>query len=300
MMFSRISALVVLMLTVMSIQSHAQSDQSPSEIEGQIRDATIRAWIEVIKPRFIKAIDDQGEANQIEAAHLEIIQFSDINAWAGTKHIKMPIGFLITLNQLVDSQLIGYAEPSKYKLTTNYVQYIVDNYVAAQGGSPKAMQSFPQFARIPSQRVQEITSAPGYGDRKASFITDALSMILGHELGHILLHHKGYKGINPEEAREQESAADKFGYELAEKAGFQPMAALFTVFMVFATMEGGAVVADSSATHPAALCRISVLMQNELERMEAEPTAAASLKRIGMTMKQFKESVSQLEDACQP
>ena len=143
--------------------------------------------------------------------------------------------------------------------------------------------------------LQEITSAPGYGDRKASFITDALSMILGHELGHILLHHKGYKGINPEEAREQELAADKFGTNWRKKPDFN----LWPLFSRCSWFSQPWKVERSLPTPalPAALCRISVLMQNELERMEAEPTAAASLKRIGMTMKQFKESVSQLEDA---
>lgn len=51
---------------------------------------------------------------------------------------------------------------------------------------------------------------------------DALAYTIAHEMGHIVYKHRFNKGINIQQARQYELAADVYGARLAHKCGYDP------------------------------------------------------------------------------
>jgi predicted Zn-dependent protease len=94
---------------------------------------------------------------------------------------------------------------------------------------------------------------------------DEVAAILSHEVGHIVIwKEQGLPGSTLEESRAVEFQADKLGVELANKAGYNPNAAVqwFWRIMGYRFRMGFDIHAeDSSCTHPSELKRIRAINQ---------------------------------------
>ena len=94
---------------------------------------------------------------------------------------------------------------------------------------------------------------------------DELAVILGHEVGHIVIWRKqGLRERTPEEARAVEFQADKLGVELAKKAGYNPNAAVQWDWRIMGyqyRMGLDILADDSSSTHPSQIRRIRAINQ---------------------------------------
>ena len=94
---------------------------------------------------------------------------------------------------------------------------------------------------------------------------DELAVILGHEVGHIVIgREQGLRETTPEEHRAVELLADKRAVEFAKKAGYNPNAAVqcYWRLMMYQLRMGLDINADdSSSTHPAGFKRIRVINQ---------------------------------------
>ena len=90
-------------------------------------------------------------------------------------------------------------------------------------------------------------------------------MILGHEVGHIVIwREQGRRERTPEKARAVELQADKRAVELAKKAGYNPNAAVQWEWrmMGYQYQMGLDIFADdSSSTHPSQIKRIRAINQ---------------------------------------
>ena len=103
-------------------------------------------------------------------------------------------------------------------------QPIIKKLLAAAGPDGQVISKVTtSYAVVPGQ-------AMAFGDGNVVFdpaiyydlSDDTLAYVLGHEMGHIALNHKGYKGIPTKVTRQNELDADVYGGKLAFKAGYSP------------------------------------------------------------------------------
>ena len=94
---------------------------------------------------------------------------------------------------------------------------------------------------------------------------DELAVILGHEVGHIVVwREQGLRERTTEKARAVEFQADKLGVEFAKKAGYNPNAAVQWEWRIMGYQHrmGLDIFADdSSSTHPSQIKRIRATNQ---------------------------------------
>jgi len=76
--------------------------------------------------------------------------------------------------------------------------------------------------RIPA----DAWSDRGVNDLSLRLRNSAYAFILAHELGHLVLGHRGYAGISMAEARQHEAAADDFALDVLARTSTIPMGAI--------------------------------------------------------------------------
>jgi tetratricopeptide (TPR) repeat protein len=113
--------------------------------------------------------------------------------------------------------------------------------------------------------VPEINLTPALVEEVIEGDPNRAAMILGHELGHILLHHTPCARtaektvlVTLAYTREKESAADAKGFEVMVAAGFSPRTGL-TVFQRLDEMHGYSSFESLETNHPALKDRLAQL-----------------------------------------
>jgi hypothetical protein len=154
------------------------------------------------------------------------------------------------------------------------------------------------FARLCGLSTSEAVDLRQDADNyalKATAIVDSLSLITGHELGHLVLGHAAVPRSSPQAARENEYAADEFGLKIATQAGFWPYFALTTTFPMFADLEGGS--HSDSSDHPPASCRSMRLADAMLKdpRWDASKLSRAAQARLPVELAALRKQCAQDE-----
>ncbi|MBK9131200.1 MAG: hypothetical protein IPM20_06115 [Gammaproteobacteria bacterium] len=121
---------------------------------------------------------------------------------------------------------------------------------------------FSSFCKIPSDEISRIRKSETYSELKENIFIDFFSFIIGHELGHLHLNHNTISEITSEEYRNQEHAADDFGYELAERAGFSPLFGISIAFPLLAIEEYDSDRVILNNSHPPTSCRLARRLEN--------------------------------------
>jgi hypothetical protein len=148
--------------------------------------------------------------------------------------VTMPVQSLLFVEELCTA--FAWLQVRGFSLET------IDEYVT--------MLTFKQAGDFPDKRLPPPHAALGIpANATAQSAVDGLSLrlrnssyafILGHELGHIALGHRGYAGITTERARSEEAAADRFALDLLRRASTIPMGAvLFFQAQAYATPNPG-------------------------------------------------------------
>ena len=132
----------------------------------------------------------------------------------------------------------------------------------------------------------------------SGLMVDALAMVVGHELGHLVKRHRGYSEISKEEAWRQENEADDFGFRLAKNSGFNPSAALITTYSFFTVLEG---TRYGGHYHPPASCRIVELSDKYVLKEENQTGNGRTLATESNGTRErskFLEALKPLREDC--
>lgn len=142
----------------------------------------------------------------------------------------MPLLSLLFLEDLCTAY--AWLERYGYSLET------IDQYMAMLRHKPAV--EFPG-SRYPPP-LQALGIPPGAADDREAgplglrFRNSAYGFILAHEIGHVLLGHRGYRSVSKEQARHNEAEADDFALRLLSSAATIPMSAVL-YFQAQAFME---------------------------------------------------------------
>lgn len=63
--------------------------------------------------------------------------------------------------------------------------------------------------------------------RRSACFSTGVVFILAHEIGHLVLGHRGYSGVSPRQAQSNEAAADNFALDVMSRLGDLPLGAVF-------------------------------------------------------------------------
>lgn len=105
-------------------------------------------------------------------------------------------------------------------------------------------------------------------DVSGKIVSSGLQFILAHELGHLLLQHRG--GLDGTDSQAQEIAADDFALDHFARLGGSPMG-VFWYYMAAWWQDPVGTEAEDASTHPVSPQRISSLAA----RLTADPMAFA-------------------------
>jgi hypothetical protein len=68
---------------------------------------------------------------------------------------------------------------------------------------------------------------PDVENVRSQCFSTAVVFVLAHEMGHLILGHRGYAGVTPEQAQANEAAADAFALDVLSRLGDLPFGVLF-------------------------------------------------------------------------
>jgi hypothetical protein len=185
---------------------------------------------------------------------------------SGGPRVTLPVQSLLFVEEL--STAYAWLQSQDYSLET------IDEYIT--------MLTFKQAGDFPEKRLpppltalgipSNATAKPAVDGLSLRLRNSAYAFILGHELGHVSLGHRGYSGITMERARTDEAAADRFALDLLQRASTIPMGAiLFFQAQAYATPNRGQFQAaglsakdwegevQSALTHPLTADRLSAI-----------------------------------------
>lgn len=261
--------------------------------------------IAVILERFTPLLPEE-KRYLANPQRVRVVVAANFGAFANYKdgRILIPAQFVGETLLQVQAILAVRKNPSLAEKYQRWVRYLSRRSQAAllkhrtTGASRDDTQvdSFFTAENIPmpaSWNVEELSL-------QAAMMTDFLAFVVGHELGHLVLNHKGYTDVSPETSRQQETAADEFAATLLNKSGYSALPGLGTFFMRFAEneiLEKSAITPEQ--THPLAACRVYRLYKRELPQLTNSSGGQAELKRMtGMSKENFEAKIEVLRSAC--
>jgi len=259
--------------------------------------AAIRTWRLLLKPKFIE-VSKPKLRTQIEKVGFKVIRFSDFNAFANYSlyRVELPVGLLFTLDLVADAAILTWHQPQLVNKFKKYQLYLVGQYLSAVHGNKVTVKDFPEFAGIPI--TVALRAREDNYNLKVALIEDSLALIVGHEIGHLVLNHLPSRDLAPKDSRQQEYEADAFGMKLAMDAGFTPIAGLTTAFTIFGLIEDGGGSHGPMATHPPIACRITPLYEVAFKQIDTKE-ARDGMKRFGASRDSMLREMAILREECE-
>ncbi|MCA3034716.1 MAG: hypothetical protein ING33_05830, partial [Rhodocyclaceae bacterium] len=195
-------------------------------------------------------------------ANLVLIQpTANFNAFADPekKLVIIPVMLCIETWYWFDAMMYLRSDPRLQQKTLDYLQYLTKRQLGAiaraTGFDDDQLMPFNEFANrkaldLPESELQRSIAA------REKMMVETLAFIIGHEIAHLVLGHKPYGSIPPDESRKQELEADNFSVELIKKSGFSVLGAVpsiqrFLAKELLLRRAGG-----DAMTHPRAECRL--------------------------------------------
>lgn len=259
-------------LTLLGAYPAAAQPVSPVFEQGyQIyRDAAIRTWHQRLLPEF-RRVADARTRSVLGEVQFEVGRFGDFNAWAlyQSKRIVVPVGLLMVIDGIADAEVLANAAPHCRPVLERYIRRLGDAYMAAYRTQWWPGVDFPSMCGMSPAEIQVIRNDSQSYALKTTLIVDSLAVVVGHELGHLVLHSGLERPESASESRARETAADQFGLHLATKAGFFPLFVVTTVYPIFATLEDEGTAAGEG-DHPPVSCRVLAA----LDVVESDPSFA--------------------------
>jgi Peptidase U49 len=218
--------------------------------------------------------------------------------------IAMPVQSLLFVEDLCTAY--AWLQQNGYSLET------VDEYLT--------MLKYREAAAFPDGRYPpplvvlgipaDAASDPAVNNLALRLRNSAYAFILAHELGHIVLNHRGYSGITMEQARANEAAADQFALDALQRTATIPMGAvLFFQAQAYAMPNLGQFRAAGKSsqewenavrknmTHPLTADRITAIAVN-LDVAAASwprPTEQPILRSIAIKLAQIAEILEDVD-----
>lgn len=212
-------------------------------------------------------------ATQRQLAHLTLsFPFPEpgddpINFHAGVNGEGRPVVILPVLSlKMVEDTTTTFAWLYERKLSLGKI----DLYYTMLRYRPKRL--FPGGRYVPILRA---LGAPenALSDRKVDALSlslrnEAIAFLLAHELGHLVLRHKGYDEVTRADARRDEAAADRFAFRLMARTGTAPIGALVylqsQVYRLphraeYPTVDAWRAYLATSSTHPLTVERLDAI-----------------------------------------
>lgn len=303
------SIVLFLLCLFVSVASFADEELQIDKDGQPIIDAGNRT-IDYIGTVIFEPFLTQEQKAFFKNGRILVEPYSDFNAFTRyeTSEIIVPALLVAEVQQQVQAMLLvanNHALDYDYK---RWLKYLVERSLAVRNRvlSGKVLvddvpiESFWHFARLP--KPARLTDREGYVQEQ--MMIDTLAFVVGHELGHIALHHKPYREISSAQSFTQEFAADQYALTLMKRAKRSVLGVISTMYVRFALTQylgdGGKL--QSTQTHPSPECRIYKIgseemreqMRDESSRQRYESASGMSIASLGAMLEDFRESCGDL------
>lgn len=172
----------------------------------------------------------------------------------GRRNIQISLGFIITMEAILDAFIIGDAL-GRIDDTLDYIEEVTrlmqENAVRrSRGYSPRVVPYFHQFAGISEREIFGVFSPEEFQSRRVLTKVDALAFVLAHELAHHFRMHLDVGNATYEDEKE----ADEFALDLGVKAGYSPLFGAWP-YLFYISLEENLQKKILPRSHPAPTCR---------------------------------------------
>lgn len=192
-----------------------------------------------------------------------------INFHAGVDGEGRPVVILPVLSlKMVEDTTTAFAWLYERKFSLGKI----DLYYTMLRYRPKEL--FPGGRYLPILKAlkapENVLSDRGVDRLSLSLRNEAIAFLLAHELGHLVLRHKGYDEVTRAHARRDEVAADAFAFRLMARAGSTPIGALIYLQSQayrlphraeYPTVDAWRAYLETSSTHPLTVERLDAIAE---------------------------------------
>jgi hypothetical protein len=282
----------------------AQAQRVPDQYAQAIIDAgnnTVAHLLEKFKPHI-----PDNKRRLLTTKKIKVRPFADFNALARYDTQEIVIPAQLVGEVLAQAQAMIYVKnnPSSRQLYMAWLMYLTERSRKVLQNFRSRVTSIDDVVVLPFWRHAKLPAPPDLSpedaDLQARFMADALGLVLGHELGHLVLDHKHYSSITAARARQQELEADDFAVALMRKSGLSVIPGVMTIFIRFALTEEIFETFDgATSTHPSGSCRLERILRPEAERIRTSPQSRRDFERgSGMSVGQFEAFLDGVRKEC--
>ena len=229
---------------------------------------TVNHIIDTFNPQMSSEQKRTLEEIDISISYSEDVYhvFAKRHSGTGQKSIEISLGFIITMEAILDAFIIGYGLGRNHEIM-DYVKHITELMREnarrrLQGMPQKVVPYFYQFANVSEHDILDAYTWEEFQSHRVMIKVHALAFVLAHELAHHLRNHLDDGSASYEEEQE----ADEFALDLGVRAGYSPLFGAWP-YMFHVSMEEIAQGQIGRRSHPAAVCRAILFLEEGIDIM---------------------------------